>query len=150
MGHSGLFTTICCSMITYFTITLTAYAGGIAQVKNIKGSAFIEREGRQAILKVGDVLEQADIIYTEADGAVGIVFMDNSLVSVGPETVLALDQFEFNTTTHEGVFNSSLRQGTLAVKSGKIVKHSPEAMKINTRHAVLAVRGTEFVVSADY
>lgn len=126
----------------------SAHANGIGQVKNVKGAAFIEKNNNQVTLKTGDALQPADVIHTGADGSVGIVFIDNSTIAVGPDTVLALDKFEFNSTTHEGVFNSSLRQGTLAVKSGKIVKQTPEAMKINTRTSVLAVRGTEFVVSS--
>ena len=39
--------------------------------------------------------------------------------------------------------------GTLAVKSGQIVKQTPEAMHVKTPGALLVVRGTEFVVRAD-
>ena len=62
---------------------------------------------------------------------------------------LVLDNFRFDSTTHEGVFDSSLQKGTLAVKSGQIVKQTPEAMHIKTPAALLGVRGTEFVVRAD-
>jgi len=66
-----------------------------------------------------------------------------------PRIVEPLDQFSFDTTTHVGVFDSSLKAGTLAVKSGQIVKQTPEAMHIKTPGALLGVRGTEFVVRAD-
>ncbi|MEO5330696.1 MAG: FecR domain-containing protein [Magnetococcus sp. YQC-5] len=150
MRPKHFITTFCLVLVVIcFTISVT-HAGGIGQVKNMKGSAFLERNRNQVPLKVGDSLQQADKIRTGLDGSVGIIFVDNSSFSVGPNTVFTVDQFAFDSTTHEGVFNTSLRQGTLAVKSGKIVKQTPEAMKINTRSSVLMVRGTRFVVSSGY
>ena len=49
--------------------------------------------------------------------------------------------------TSEGRFDASLRQGTLAVVSGRIARQSKDAMKVHTPSAILGVRGTEFVVS---
>jgi hypothetical protein len=60
--------------------------------------------------------------------------------------VLVIDRFVFDSTTHQGGFESSLQKGTLAVVSGKLAKASPEAMKVKTPAAVLGVRGTEFLV----
>jgi len=73
---------------------------------------------------------------------------DNSLLSAGPNSVLALDRYEFDSTTNAGHFDASLHRGTLAVVSGRLAKQSPDAMSVHTPLAVLGVRGTEFVVSA--
>jgi hypothetical protein len=86
------------------------------------------------------------VVTTGADGSVGITFLDNSLLSAGPNSVLAIDRFAFDPTTHQGSFESSLQKGTLAVVSGKLAKASPDAMKVKTPAAVLGVRGTEFLV----
>jgi hypothetical protein len=48
-----------------------------------------------------------------------------------------------------GEFEGNLKQGKLAAVSGKMVKQSPESMKIRTPASVMAVRGTEFVVQVD-
>jgi hypothetical protein len=113
------------------------------------GPVTVERAGAAQPLAVGDHVFQSDIVATAAGGTVGITFADNSMMSLGPDSRLALDQFRFDTTTHEGTFDSSLQKGTLAVKSGQIVKQTPEAMHIKTPAALLGVRGTEFVVRAD-
>jgi hypothetical protein len=63
--------------------------------------------------------------------------------------VLVVDRYTFDTTTHAGRFDASLKKGTLAVVSGKMVKQSPEAMKVRTPAAIMGVRGTEFVVQVD-
>ena len=123
-----------------------AAAEDAGQIKVSKGSAQIERSGQKLPASVGHVVQQGDVVITGPDGSVGITFRDNSLVSIGPDSVLAIDRFVFNSTTHQGNFDSTLKQGTLAVVSGKLAKQSPEAMKVKTPAAILGVRGTEFLV----
>lgn len=128
----------------------TAWAADpIGQVKTMAGPVTVERAGATQPIAVGDHVFQSDVVVTAAGGTVGITFADNSMMSLGPDSRLVLDQFHFDTTTHEGSFDSSLQKGTLAVKSGQIVKQTPEAMHIKTPAALLGVRGTEFVVRAD-
>ena len=74
---------------------------------------------------------------------------DSSLLSIGPNSVLVLDTFAFDATTHQGRFDATLSKGSLAVVSGRIAKQAPEAMKVRTPASVLGVRGTEFVVQVD-
>jgi hypothetical protein len=126
-----------------------AHAADIGQVKVAKGTVTIERGGDSLPATVGMRLQASDVLRTGADGSVGITMSDNSLLSAGPNSVLALDRYEFDDVTSAGRFDASLRQGTLAVVSGRLAKQSPQAMKVRTPAAVLGVRGTEFVVSVD-
>lgn len=121
----------------------------IGQVKTSAGEVFAVRDGARRALAVGDRLAQSDLIRTGAQGSVGITFADNSMMSLGPNSVLSLESFAFDSTTNQGRFATRLDRGTLAVKSGKIVQQTPEAMTVQTRNALLGVRGTEFVVRAD-
>ncbi len=123
----------------------------IGQIKTATGTVAIERDGARRPAAPGDRVLQSDVVVTGADGSVGITFLDNSMMSLGPDSALALDRFQFDSTTHDGKFESSLKRGTLAVKSGYIVQQGPpgEAMRVRTPAAVLGVRGTEFVVRAE-
>jgi hypothetical protein len=132
-------------MVLAFGVALAA-AQDAGQIKTSKGSAQIERSGQKLPASVGQVVQQGDVVTTGADGSVGITFRDSSLVSIGPDSVLAIDRFVFDSTTHQGNFDASLKQGTLAVVSGKLAKQSPDAMKVKTPAAILGVRGTEFLV----
>jgi len=125
---------------------IAGWADDIAQFKVAKGAVHVERSGQRLPARVGTRLQAIDTVVTGADGAAGIAFVDNSLLSVGPNSVLAIERYAFNSTTHEGTFESSLRKGTLSVVSGKIAKQSPDAMKVKTPSSILAVRGTEFLV----
>ena len=124
-------------------------AADIGQIKVAKGAVTIERNGQAQAATVGARLQTSDIVKTGADGSAGINMSDNSLLSIGPNSTLSLDRYEFDSTTNQGAFDASLQKGSLAVVSGRIAKQSPDAMAVRTPYAVLGVRGTEFVVSAD-
>ena len=124
-------------------------AADIGQIKVARGAVTVQRSERTLAGAVGLRLEAGDAVKTGADGAVGITMQDNALLSLGPNSVLLLDRFEFDPATWQGRFDTQLRQGTLAVSSGRIAKQSPAAMTVRTPSAALGVRGTEFVVSAE-
>jgi hypothetical protein len=139
------FVMACCSLM----LVTAAPAEEIGRVKVAKGQVTVDRGGRALAAAPGQSLQPADVVRTGADGSVGITMTDNSLLSAGPNSLLSLDRFTFNATTREGRFDASLKNGTLAVVSGKIAKQSPDAMTVRTPAAILGVRGTEFVVSVD-
>jgi hypothetical protein len=126
-----------------------AIASEAGLIKVSKGSVQLQRGGAKVPATVGTAIRTSDVIVTGADGSAGITFTDNSLVSVGPNSVFAIDKYRFDTTTHAGEFEGNLKQGRLAAVSGKMVKQSPESMRIRTPSAVMGVRGTEFVVQVD-
>jgi len=138
-----------CTALLLFLFATAAMAADVGEVKLAKGTAFIERGAERIAVRAGMPVQQSDKVVTGADGTVGITFSDNSLLSIGPESRFAIDRYVFDTTTHAGQFDSTLSKGTVAVVSGKIVKQSPEAMKIRTPSSIMGVRGTEFVVKVD-
>jgi hypothetical protein len=121
----------------------------VGQIKTAKGQVSVDRNGQTLPGAVGMLLEPADVLKTGADGSVGVTMRDNSLLSAGPNSILALDRFEFDATTSVGRFDADLRRGTLAVVSGRIAKQTPQAMTVRTPSAVLGVRGTDFLVSVN-
>src|SRR5438046_3393056 len=125
---------------------IASWASDIAQFRVARGSVYLERSGQRVPARVGTHLQATDTVVTGADGSAGSTFIDNSLLSVGPNSVLAIERYAFNSTTHEGVFDATLTRGTLSVVSGKITKQSPDAMKVRTPSSILGVRGTEFLV----
>ena len=136
-------------LVAALGLTFPALGTDAGLVKVAKGSVEIQRGAEKFPATVGTALRASDIVVTGADGSAGITFTDNSLVSVGPGSVFAIDKYTFDSTTHAGEFEGNLKQGRLAAVSGKMVKQSPESMKIRTPSAIMGVRGTEFVVQVD-
>ena len=127
--------------------SVAALAADIGQIKVAKGIVTIERGGQSLPGEAGARVQGADTVRTGRHGSVGITMTDNSLLSAGPNSLLVLDRYEFDSTTNQGRFDASLRRGTLAVVSGRLARQSPDAMTLRTPSAILGVRGTEFAVS---
>ena len=123
-----------------------ASAQNVGQIKVISGAVHVERAGKSVPVEVGSPVLQSDVLVTGPDGTAGVTFTDNSLLSVGPNSVLAIDRYAFDTTTYAGQFDASLKKGTLAVVSGKMVKQTPGAMRVRTPTSIMGVRGTDFIV----
>lgn len=130
-------------------LAASVYAEDVGQIKTVRGAVHVERDGQRLAAEPGMWVRQSDRLVTGADGAVGVTFLDNSLLSAGPGSVLSIDRYEFNSTTHAGQFDASLQKGSLAVVSGKIVKQSPGAMRVRTPASIMGVRGTEFLVRVE-
>jgi len=132
--------------VILLSVVSAVCAQDVGQIKVAKGAVQIERAGQRSAVTVGQAVRQADTLLTGADGSVGVTFADNSLLSAGPNSTLTINRYAFDSTSHAGEFDASLRRGTLAVTSGKMVKQSPDAMRVRTPSTILGVRGTEFVV----
>jgi hypothetical protein len=127
---------------------VTSFANDVGQIKNVRGSVQLERDGKRVAATPGMGVRQSDVLVTGADGSAGVTFLDNSLLSIGPGSELAIEHYSFDSTTHAGRFDANLKRGTLGVVSGRMVKQSPEAMKVRTPSSIMGVRGTEFFVKA--
>jgi hypothetical protein len=136
-------------MLVAASFAAASYADDVGQIKNLRGAVHVERDGQKLAAASGMGVKQSDVLVTGADGSVGVTFLDNSLLSIGPGSALAIDSYSFDSTTHDGHFDASLKRGTLAVVSGRIVKRSPEAMRVRTPSTIMGVRGTEFVVKVE-
>jgi hypothetical protein len=134
---------IAVSLLGFATLSL---ANDVGQIKVMAGAVYLERDGKRIPAQVGMAVRQSDSLITGFDGTAGVTFTDNSLLSVGPNSTLAIDRYAFDSTTHAGQFDASLKKGSLAVVSGKIVKQSPGAMRVHTPTSIMGVRGTEFAV----
>jgi hypothetical protein len=126
-----------------------AYAADEAGVvKTRKGQVSVERAGQKLDAPVGSRIFASDRVVTGADGSVGITLRDNTILSAGPNSTVDLNKFTFNSTSHAGTIDATVRRGTLAVISGKIAKATPEAVSFAAPGMTLGVRGTSFVIDA--
>jgi hypothetical protein len=123
-----------------------AEAPHIAQVKTVRGDAFIVREGERIAAKPGDLLYQSDVVTTGSGGTIGFTFIDNTVFSTGPDSEVALEQFRFDSSNFSGEMLADMRKGSLTVVTGDITRSAPDAMKIKTPTSILGVRGTTFAV----
>jgi hypothetical protein len=138
---------VICSLVTAVAMA-PAFAEPAGTVKTSKGTATIDRKGQKIPVAAGTSVEVGDRVLTGVDGAVGIVLRDNTALSAGPNSTLDLNKFSFDSTTHAGELDATVKRGTLAVISGKVAKANPNGVRFATQSMTLGVRGTEFVIEA--
>ena len=80
---------------------------------------------------------------------VGVTFKDNTTISVGPDTKLAVDEFVFAPEQERYGMKTRMLQGTMYYVSGTIAKLAPESVSVTTPVGTIGIRGTRFLVKAD-
>ncbi|HEY0648489.1 FecR family protein [Phenylobacterium sp.] len=134
------------------TLTLSAPAPAVGQtaeigrIKSVVGTAQVWRGQAASPAAPGRQLLVSDVLTTGSNGRIGVTFVDNSRFAIGPNSRVALSQFEFDDTTHRGKSLTTVDRGSLGVVSGQIAKENKDAMKVRTPTSLLAARGTTFVV----
>ncbi len=127
-------------------LSVAPAAAQIARVKQSVGTAAIERGSARLPAAPGLQLAAGDRLVTGKDGRISVTFVDNTRFAVGPNSDVAVSQFDYDRTRQRGAFVTQVNRGSLAVVSGKIAKSGRDAMKVRTPNSLLGVRGTRFIV----
>jgi len=120
----------------------------VAIVKTLDGEATIIRGDQRMPAALGSTIEENDVVETSASGSVGLLFEDDTQLSLGPNSRATIDEFVYN-PDQSGSFVAKLWKGTLGFITGKVGKTTPENVRVETPLATIGVRGTAFVVSVD-
>lgn len=120
----------------------------VAVVKSVKGEAVSVTKGAKGTksLKSGDKIFEKDTIKTVSGASIGLIFEDNTLVSIGSNSEFSIDEYLFEPSKKNGKFQTNLSKGTMACMTGLIAKMNPDAMKIKAKSASMGIRGTYFIV----
>jgi len=127
-------------------ITSASPSPVIGTVQKVNGIATIDRQGQTIFAEIGLEIWENDILRTGPDGSIGVVFSDDTLLSLGPESVLVIDEFVFAPNQEEFSIVLRMLKGTAAYLSGLISKLAPESAHFKTPTASIGIRGTKFVV----
>jgi len=118
----------------------------VGNIKTLKGKASIIRNSNALAAKIGSELYANDSLKTGADGSLSIVFKDDTLISIGPDSELAINEFHFSPAEGQLSIVTRLLKGTSAYVSGIIGKLSPQSVRFETPVANIGIRGTKFAV----
>lgn len=139
--------------VFYFFILLgivsNVLANDVALVKKAKGESHIVRENKEITILVGTKLQEKDIIVTESNSLVGLIFKDNTRISVGPNSKFEIEKFLFEPSEHKEKFVTNLSKGSIECITGLISKVNPSAFKVKVKTATMGIRGTHFIINAD-
>ena len=131
-----------------FSPTLMA-DGRIGLVKTYEPVAYVIRQGTQNNLQKDAEIFLGDTIVTESGGAVGIIFSDGSVLTLGPSGKIIIEDFLLNPAEQKVSFISRVIKGSVAFVSGAIGRISPEAVQFKTPTATLGLRGTKILIQVE-
>ncbi len=119
----------------------------IGKVETANGQVeAVRADGTRVTLKVGDPVFQGDELVTGGDGAVGIVFADETTFALGEDGRMLLDEMVYDPGTQDGQIGLTLLTGAMTFVSGAVAKVNPDAMQITTPVATIGIRGTAGVL----
>jgi hypothetical protein len=137
----------------YFLIAIgmlsSILANEVALVKKLKGSAHVLREGKEVAVEVGTKLFEKDIIFTNPQSSLGLIFNDNTRISVGAKSEFSIEKYLFVPSENKEAFVSNLSTGSMECITGLIAKINPDAFKIKAKTATMGIRGTHFIITAE-
>jgi len=143
------------AVLTFLVVLLAAGAPAdaadepIGSIKTVRGSASVLRGGEAIPARTGLKLLAGDTLETGTDGALGLILRDDSLLSLGPSSRVAVERFLFAPAEGQLGLTARVLRGTLTYLSGIIGRLAPEATTFVTPVATIGVRGTHFAVQVE-
>ena len=135
-------------LVLVFLIGIVVAFGSVGKVTALKGSAFIERINKKLQVNIGIEIEKKDVIVTDKDSKLQVVFNDDTVITVGRKSRFVVDDYLFE-GTGEPKADFRLVKGIMKNITGKIGKIAPDRFKVKTKNATIGIRGTIFVVQTN-
>ena len=95
-------------------------------------------------VKVDDGVQLGDVLRTKSLSKAQITFMDNSILTISPESRVAIEAYLFDPAKQKRSAVVKLFQGLAHVVVSKVFEVAEPDFVIKTHTAVMGVRGTEF------
>lgn len=134
------------SVVMVVFMAASCFAGNfVGSVKTIDGSCRVLRGEQKISVQTGDHVYQGDVLETKS-GSMGIIFRDDTILSMGPNSRVAVDSFVFDPAHGNMDFLVNMSKGTAQFITGQMAKISPESMKVETPLSTIGIRGTRFLV----
>ena len=121
----------------------------IGIVKTVDGEAFVIRNDQPAKAVKGMTIQMGDVLKTGADGCMGIIFSDDTVISMGLNTELTIKRYLFDPRRGKLSFFAKMVQGTISFLCGQIAKLAPDSVCVEIPAATIGIRGTHFLVKAE-
>jgi hypothetical protein len=121
---------------------------GIGFYTAVLGTATVTHLGEAHVLpvKIQDEVLFKDVIQTEHDSRTRALFQDDSMLTVGENSRVEIDEYIYNPEKNVRLAIVKLMQGQVRALVSKVFKANGSKFEIHTPSAVAAARGTYFTV----
>ncbi|MBF0418816.1 MAG: FecR domain-containing protein, partial [Magnetococcales bacterium] len=124
------------------TATVASGVDGVGHIESTVAGATVTRAGVKMAAEKGMVIQVGDVIETPKGGGVGLVYADNTTISLANSGRLVVEEMKFDPAKNEGKSTTNVVQGEFSFVSGHVAKTGTDKMVFKTPVAVIGVRGT--------
>lgn len=125
-------------------IASSSLLANIGRVTAIRGDVKITRGIALYQAHKNLEIEEKDTFFTAKNGSMQITFSDNSVITLGKNTVFKVDEYLYNEKKHDkNKAKFKFRKGFFKSITGRIGKLAPKNFSIKTKNSTIGVRGTE-------
>lgn len=118
-------------------------------IKSVTGTVSIQRGATVISVNPGDPLFKSDVLTTQTNSSVGIIFTDGTTFAVDQSTEINIKDYLFQPKSNAYAFDLFLKKGKAIYSSGRIEKLAPDKVCLSTPKATVGVRGTHFIIQED-
>ena len=129
-----------------FVSALALAADSAGMVLSVVNGAWLERGGQKQAVQSKDTVLVNDVVSTDGNGKVQILFNDNTVVAIGNNSSIAIADFVFDDTAKKASFSAQMTQGVARFVTGKVVERNRDGFSVKTPSATVGIRGTTFAV----
>jgi hypothetical protein len=140
---------ICLFLCLAVRVAAQSIGAQVGTLADLEGQAEVGRGGEWSPATIGAAVEQGDQLRTGSPGRMRVVFLDESVLIIGDNTELIVDQLVFD--PEPGVFRSLMRilRGKVRAIVNDRYQQPGSSYEIESPNAIVGVRGTEFVLRFD-
>ena len=136
-------------IIIFLTFASVANASNNSFVGVIGAAIGDIKNQKNESLSNGSKIFFGDTIISKSKSNAQILFLDQTVLTLGEETELTIDEFVYDPNSQDGSFVSTVKTGTVKFITGQISKKNPDNLEVKVPAGTLGARGTEFVVLSD-
>lgn len=115
----------------------------IGAVEELEGTVtIIHANGSSESATLGTPIYEGDVIETSGNGAVNVLFLDETSMAVSENARMSVDNYKFDAATESGETNLSVLRGVFVYTSGLIGRDDPDDVLIETPVGSIGIRGT--------
>ena len=133
-------------ILTALAAPLTAYAAVVGRFSLVRGQVDLLKAGKLPAIsaKIQDGVEPGDIIRTKTRAKAQLTMVDNSVITLAPESRLAIADYTYDPAQESRRAVVRLFRGLVHTVVNRVIKTEEPDFLMETHTAVIGVRGTNF------
>ena len=132
-----------CLIAPFFSAS--AEPQGVATVVALRGTVVAqEKSGIARNLSLKSQIFQEDVLKTDKNGQLQIMFTDSTIISLGRNSEMRIAEYRWQPEQKDGALKTQVKEGVFRVMGGAIAKESPQNFKTQTPTATIGIRGSMY------